>query len=88
MGGLGRRHRGLRGARSAGQSRDLGRSPLGRAAGQITDPQAREIVEDALEDEAERLVDAIDAALAEATRLNQAAQLSERQVLRDELNRS
>jgi hypothetical protein len=54
----------------------------------ITDPQAREIVEDALEDEAERLVDAIDAALVEATRLNQAAQLSERQVLRDELNRS
>jgi hypothetical protein len=54
----------------------------------ITDPQAREIVEDALEDEAERLVDAIDAALAEATRLGQAAQLSERQSLRDDLNRS
>jgi hypothetical protein len=54
----------------------------------ITDPQAREIVEDALEDEAERLVDAIDAALAEATRLGQAAQLGERQALRDDLNRS
>ena len=56
--------------------------------GQITDLQAREIVEDALEAQADRLIDAIDAALAEATRLNQAAQLSERQVLRDELNRS
>ena len=88
MGGLGRRHRGLRGARSAGESRDLCGAPVGRAPGQITDPQAREIVEDALEAQADRLIDAIDAALAEATRLNQAAQLSERQVLRDELNRS
>ena len=60
----------------------------GARTGQITDPQAREIVEDALEAQADRLIDAIDAALAEATRLNQAAQLSERQVLRDELNRS
>jgi hypothetical protein len=60
----------------------------GARPGMITDPQAREIVEDALEDESERLVDAIDAALAEATRLTQAAQLSERQALRDDLNRS
>jgi hypothetical protein len=60
----------------------------GARTSQITDAQAREIVEDALEAEADRLIDAIDAALPEATRLSQAAQLSERQALRDDLNAS
>jgi hypothetical protein len=60
----------------------------GARTGQITDPQAREIVEDALEAEADRLVDAIDAAMPEATRLNQASELRERRALQDQLNRS
>jgi len=60
----------------------------GARTGQITDPQAREIVEEALEAQADRLIDAIDAALPEATRLNQASQLRERETLQDQLNRS
>jgi len=60
----------------------------GARPGMITDPQAREIVEDALEDEADRLVDAVDAALVEARRLDQASQLRERQSIQDRLNRS
>jgi hypothetical protein len=60
----------------------------GARTGQITDLQAREIVEDALEQEADRLVDAIDAALAEARRLDQASQLQDRRSLQDQLNRS
>jgi hypothetical protein len=60
----------------------------GARTGQITDPQAREIVEDVLEAQADRLIDAIDAAMPEATRLNQASQLRERETLQDQLNRS
>jgi hypothetical protein len=60
----------------------------GARPGMITDPQAREIVEDALEAEADRLVDAIDAALPAATRLAQASELRERQAMLDQLNQS
>jgi hypothetical protein len=54
----------------------------------ITDPEAREIVEDTLEAEADRLIAAIDAALPEATRLNQATELRDRRAMLDQLNRS
>ena len=60
----------------------------GARPGNVRDPEARAIVEDALEDEADRLVEAIDAALVEARRLDQASQLRERQSFQDELNRS
>jgi hypothetical protein len=60
----------------------------GARPGGVTDPAAREIVEDALEDEADRLVEAIDAALVEARRLDQVSQLDERRALQDQLNRS
>jgi hypothetical protein len=60
----------------------------GARTGQITDSQARAIVEDALEAEADRLVAAIDAALPEATRLNQASELADRRALLDQLNQS
>jgi hypothetical protein len=60
----------------------------GARTGQIADPQARDTVEEALEAGSERLVAAIDAALPEATRLNQAAELAERRALLDQLNES
>jgi hypothetical protein len=60
----------------------------GARPGNVTDPDARAIVETALEQEAERLVAAIDAALAEARRLDQASQLTERRSLQDQLTRS
>ena len=60
----------------------------GARTGTITDPAAREIVEAALEDEADRLVDAIDAALVEARRLDQASQLRDRQSIQDQINRT
>jgi hypothetical protein len=59
----------------------------GARSGSITDPAAREIVEDALAEQADRLVDAIDAALVEARRLDQASQLQDRRAFQDELNR-
>jgi hypothetical protein len=65
-----------------------GRWGTRRAVAVITDPEPREIVGDALDEEAERLVDAIDAALAEARRLDQASQLQDRRSLQDQLNRS
>ena len=60
----------------------------GARTGNITDPEARAAVETTLEEEAERLVAAIDQALVEARRLDQGSQLRERQSLQDDLNRS
>lgn len=60
----------------------------GARTGTITDPEARTIVAAALEEEAERLVAALDQALVEARRLDQASELRERRSLQDELNRS
>ncbi|MGH6903478.1 MAG: hypothetical protein ACREIR_12150 [Geminicoccaceae bacterium] len=60
----------------------------GARPGIVADADARAIVEDALEEAAERLVAAIDAALVEARRLDQASQLGERRSLQDQLNRS
>lgn len=54
--------------------------------GDVRDPGAREIVEEALEDQADRLVDWIDAALVEARRLDQASQLRDRETIQDQLN--
>jgi hypothetical protein len=60
----------------------------GARPGTVTDPDARAIVADALEAKAERLVRAIDDALVEARRLDQASRLEEREAILDPLNRS